>query len=116
MDKGMASSVPTEKLDRRNYASWSYKMHQYLLGHGYWSYFDGANDAKPEAKHKGTSGKKGNVLLCIQCHRSASQPYPRREDAHGGLGKSETDFCREYHGSKIAAQARALKRIACGSK
>ena len=36
----MASSLPTEKLDRSNYASWSYKMHQYLLGHGYWSYVD----------------------------------------------------------------------------
>ena len=23
-------------------------MHQYLLGHGYWSYVDGANDATPE--------------------------------------------------------------------
>ena len=27
MDRGMASSLPTEKLDRNNYASWSYKMH-----------------------------------------------------------------------------------------
>ena len=35
MDRGMASSLPTKKLDRNNYASWSYKMHQYLLGHGY---------------------------------------------------------------------------------
>ena len=35
MDRSMASSLPPEKLDRTNYASWSYKMHQYLLGHGY---------------------------------------------------------------------------------
>ena len=27
MDWGMASSLPTKKLDRSNYASWSYKMH-----------------------------------------------------------------------------------------
>ena len=52
MDRGMASSLPTEKLDRSNYASWSYKMHQYLLGHGYWSYVDGANDAAPESTHR----------------------------------------------------------------
>ena len=39
------SLLPTEKLNRSNYASWSYKMHQYLLGHGYWSYVEGANDA-----------------------------------------------------------------------
>ena len=43
----MASLLPTEKLNRTNYASWSYKMHQYLLGHGYWSYVEGANDAAP---------------------------------------------------------------------
>jgi hypothetical protein len=35
MDRGVGSFLPTEKLDRTNYASWSYKMHQYLLGHGY---------------------------------------------------------------------------------
>ena len=47
MDRGMASLLLTEKLDKSNYASWSYKMCQYLLGHGYWSYEDGANDATP---------------------------------------------------------------------
>ena len=52
MDRGMVSSHPTEKLDRSNYASWSYKMHRYLLGHGYWSYVDGANDATPESTHR----------------------------------------------------------------
>ena len=31
-----------------NYTSCSYKMHQYLLGHGYWSYVEGANDATPD--------------------------------------------------------------------
>ena len=48
MDRGMASSLPTEKLYRNNYASWSYKMLQYLLGHGYWSYVDKENDTTPE--------------------------------------------------------------------
>ena len=48
----MTRSLPVEKLDRSNYASWSYKMHQYLLGHGYWSYVDGANDTAPDAAHK----------------------------------------------------------------
>ena len=52
MDRGMASSLPTEKLDRSNYASWLYKMHQYLLGHGYWSYVDGANDTTPDSTHR----------------------------------------------------------------
>ena len=51
----MVSSLPTEKLNRSNYASWSYKMHQYLLGHGYWSYVDGANDATPESTHRDSS-------------------------------------------------------------
>ena len=52
MDRGMASSLPTEKVNRSNYASWSYKMHQYLLGHGYWSYVDGPNDTTPDSAHR----------------------------------------------------------------
>ena len=55
MDKGMASSLPTEKLDKRNYASWSYKMHLYLLGHAYWSYVDEANGVVPDVTHRDTS-------------------------------------------------------------
>ena len=52
MDRGMGSSLPIEKLDRSNYASWSYKMHPYLLGHGYWSYVDGANDTASDAARR----------------------------------------------------------------
>mgnify|MGYP006889236119 FL=1 len=48
----MASSLSTEKLDRNNYAFWSYKMHQYLLGHGYWRYVDRANDTTPDLTHR----------------------------------------------------------------
>ena len=48
----MGSSLPTEKLDMTNYVSWSYKMHQYLLGHGYWSYIEGGNDTTLESTHK----------------------------------------------------------------
>ena len=48
----MVCSLPTEKLDRSNYASWSYKIHQYLLGHGYWSYVEGANVTMLDSAHK----------------------------------------------------------------
>ena len=51
-DTGMASLLPTEKLGRKNYTSWSYKMHQYLLGHGYRSYVEGENDTTPESTHR----------------------------------------------------------------
>ena len=50
--RGMASSLPTENLDRNNYASWSYKMHQHLLGHGYWNYVEGANEVARKPTHK----------------------------------------------------------------
>ena len=59
----MASSLLTEKLDKTNYASWSYKMHQYLLGHGYWSYVEGANDAAPESTHRDFPASR--VLYCF---------------------------------------------------
>ena len=51
MDKGMGSSLPMEKLNRGKYTSCSYKMHQYLLGHEYWTYVEGVNDASLDTTH-----------------------------------------------------------------
>jgi hypothetical protein len=68
MERGVGSFLPTEKLDRTNYASWSYKMHQYLLGHGYWSYVDGANDTTPnptDADYLAWEKLASRVLYCF---------------------------------------------------
>ena len=70
MDRGMGSSLPTEKLDRTNYASWSYKMHQYLLGHGYWSYVDGANDTAPEPTHANFPAWEQSASRVMYCFAS----------------------------------------------
>ena len=89
MDRGMASSLPTEKLDRRNYALWSYKMHQYLLGHGYWSYVDGANDTTPNSTHRDFPAweqSASRVLYCFaSCGSEKLLSYIR--DAWGNLKK-----------------------------
>ena len=42
----MGSSLPSEKLDRSNYSSWAYKMKQYLVSQGNWSYINGAQENK----------------------------------------------------------------------
>ena len=68
MDRSTTNSPPTEKLDRINYASWSYKMHQYLLGHDYWSYVERANEIAREPTHKDFSvWEQGwsRVLYCV---------------------------------------------------
>ena len=70
MDRGMASSLPTEKLDKNNYASWSYKMHQYLLGHGYWSYVDRENDIAPESTHRDFPALEQWASKVLYCFRS----------------------------------------------
>ena len=70
IDRGMASSLPTEKLDRNNYASWFYKMHQYLLGHGYWSYVDGANDTAPDSTHRDFLTWEQSVSRVLYCFAS----------------------------------------------
>ena len=41
------SARPSEKLDRNNFASWEYKMHQYFVEQGYWSYIEGAHIDRP---------------------------------------------------------------------
>mgnify|MGYP000305932215 FL=1 len=70
MERGTASSLPTEKLDRNNYASWSYKMHQYLLGHGYRSYVDGANDTAPESTHRDLPAWEQSASRVLYCFAS----------------------------------------------
>ena len=95
MDRGMVSSLPTEKLNRSNYASWSYKMHQYLLGHGYWSYVDGANDETPESTHRDFPAweqSASRVLYCFAfCVSEQVLSYIRDartpKDAWGNLKK-----------------------------
>ena len=67
----VGTMLPIENLDRSNYASWSYRMHQYLLGHGYRSYVDGANDATPEMTHRDFSyvvdSRYLSRILCFSC-------------------------------------------------
>ena len=67
-DRSMKSSLSTEKLDRNNCASWAYKMHQYLLGHRYWSYIEGANKAALELMNKDFLDREQgsrDILYCL---------------------------------------------------
>jgi hypothetical protein len=70
MDRGVGSFLPTEKLDKTNYASWSYKMHQYLLGHGYWSYVDGAHDTAPDPTDAGFAAWEKSASKVMYCFAS----------------------------------------------
>ena len=90
MDKAMGSSVPTEKLERINYASWVYKMHQYLVGHGYWSYIKGP-----------------------RCKQSSSRADEQRFPGLGVGSKpclvlpSILCLCPKHHNPEVAAPPRA---------
>ena len=46
MNTQMDNSLPNEKLDRNNIAHWEYKMHQYLVGQGYWGYIKAVQETK----------------------------------------------------------------------
>ena len=70
MDRGMASSLPIEKLDRNNYASWSYRLNQYLLRHGYWSYVEGGNAAAPKSTHKDFPAWEQSSSRILYCFTS----------------------------------------------
>ena len=51
MNTQVGSALPTEKLDRTNFVSWEYKMHQYLVKQGYWSYIEEAHEMQPNPTH-----------------------------------------------------------------
>jgi hypothetical protein len=63
MDRGVGSFLPAEKLDRTNYASWSYKMHQYLLGHG-------GNDTAPDPADAGYAAWEKSASRVMYCFAS----------------------------------------------
>ena len=79
----MASSLPMEKLNRSNYASWSYKMHPDLLGHSYLSYVDRANDIAPESTQGDFPAWEHAASRVLYCFTSCVS-----EDPEGCLGKS----------------------------
>ena len=47
----MGSTLPTIKHDRNNFASWEYKMQQYLVSLDYWGYIEGAQEMQPNPTH-----------------------------------------------------------------
>ena len=64
----MGSALPTEKLDRNNFASWEYKMHQYLVGQGYWSYITGAHEdrlIKMAPRYATWEQAASHVMYCL---------------------------------------------------
>ena len=48
-DKNMDRKAQQEQL---HILGWEYKMHQYLLGYGYWSYVEGANKVAREPTNR----------------------------------------------------------------
>ena len=63
----MGRSLPIEKLDMINYVAWSYKMHRYLLRHGYWSYVEGANNATLNSIQKDFPSWEQGVSRVLYC-------------------------------------------------
>ena len=68
MNTQMGSSLPSEKLNRSNYSSWEYKMRQYLVSQGYWSYINGALENKPDntnANYPTWEQGASRVMYCL---------------------------------------------------
>ena len=82
MNNQMGSAFPTEKLDRTNFTSWEYKMHQYLVGQGYLSYIKGAHENQPNSTHvdypavvKKTVPRWKPCTMCVNRPLHAGTPF-----------------------------------------
>ena len=60
MNTHMGKALSIEKLDRNNFASWEYKMHQDLVGQGFWIYVEGAH-----ADHPAWEQAASRVMYCL---------------------------------------------------
>ena len=68
MNTQMESALPTEKLDRNNFAAWEYKMYQYFVSQSYWSYIEGAQENQPNlahADHPTWEQTASHILYCL---------------------------------------------------
>ena len=110
MDKGMHGALPIEKLDRSNYMSWAYKMHQYLLGHGYWSYVEGANDATLDLTHEDFPAWKQAASRLMYYFTSSVSDHllnhirDAKTPKEGCVDKLEKGFCHKHHCPKVTTQ------------
>ena len=50
MNTQLGNTLPKEELDKTNFASWEYKMHQHLVSEGYWSYIE-VQETQPNPTH-----------------------------------------------------------------
>ena len=109
MNTQMGSALLTEKLDRTNFVSWEYKMHQYLVSQGYWSYVEGANKNQPNpthADHPSWEQPVSQVLYCLaSCIHDHMLGYIREaktpKEAWGNLKKifaARTTTRKLHHG------------------
>ena len=80
MNTQMGSSLPSEKLDWSNYSSWEYKMNQFLVHQGHWSYNKAAKAQNRErtkprrhkaAKAQNRAKPRRNKATKAQSHQGA---------------------------------------------
>ena len=112
MNNQMGSALPNEKLDRNNFASWEYKMHQDLVRQGYWTYIKGAHEEQPGLTtpeyatwQQDTSRILYYLTTCVHDHMLSH--IRRCKDTQRGVGKSQEDFRRKH----IRAQASTPTRV-----
>ena len=105
MNTQMGSSLPSEKLDWSNYSSWEYKMNQFLVHQGHWSYNKAAKAQNRErtkprrhkaAKAQNRAKPRRNKATKAQSHQGAKPrkatkaTKSRREDAKKAAQQSRT--------------------------
>ena len=78
-----------------NFASWEYKVHQYLVGEGYWTYIEGAHETQTNPTHADYPSWEqvaSRVLYCLaSCVHDHMMGYIREaktpKEAWGNLKK-----------------------------
>ena len=93
MNTQMSNSLHSEKLDHNNFSSWEYKMHQYLVGQGYWSYIKGALETKYDITNvdyptwqQGPNWVIYCLATCVYDHMLSHIRDRRRLKKHGRPG------------------------------
>ena len=90
-------------------------MHQYLVGQGYWSYIEGAQETKLNPTRRmlnmGENNKSVVVLFGVMCPQPHARLHSGSQDAEGNMGEPQEDFRGQHNDTlsrKSASTCRSL--------
>ena len=113
MNTKMGSAFPIDKLDKKKFASWEYKMHQYLVSQGYWSYVEGAHENQPNPAHADHPGWEQVASCILYCLASCVHDHMLNYIREAKMPKEAWENLKKILAANTATRKLQLHQLCC---